>query len=60
MASIWALTLESLRRRWLELNPGDPWPGPQAAVEAMAQDIKALRLLNELLVEQLYPEGQLR
>jgi hypothetical protein len=48
------MTLEErLRRSWSELNPSDPWLGAAAGLEAIVEDIKALRLLNGLLIEQI-------
>lgn len=35
---------------WKELYPDQPWPGDAAAVRALAEEVRALRLLTDTIV----------
>lgn len=41
---------DQLRQYWRRLFPDDPWMNPEAALEAMAVEIEARRLLTHELI----------
>jgi hypothetical protein len=48
------------RMIWAELFPGKPWPGDDGVLRALADEVRALRLLTEVIVTTSLDEQKAR